>query len=46
MREMTPAVETRAVVIEIGSLPIRLRTVDARFSRMLKERYAGFTPNG
>lgn len=30
------------VVIGIGGLPVRVRTQDPAFSRMLKERYAGF----
>ena len=35
-------VERLSLVIEIGGMPVRVRTTDARFLAMLQERYAGF----
>jgi hypothetical protein len=42
MPESITAIEKQEVVIEIGRIPIRIRTVDPGFSAMLEGRYSGF----
>src|SRR5437868_12963574 len=34
--------ETYEIAIDIGGVPVRLRTDSAEFQRMMSERYAGF----
>jgi len=38
--------EAKDVVVEIGGLPIRLRSGDAAFLRLVRERYAGYISAG
>jgi hypothetical protein len=40
--ELTTDVERLSLVIEIGGMPVRVHTTDARFLSMLQDRYAGF----
>jgi len=40
--ELTSQAEHVSLVIEIGDIPIRVRTMDADFLALLQERYAGF----
>jgi hypothetical protein len=40
---MGPAIAHDGVVVEIGGMPIFLRTQDERFRRILQKRYRGFT---
>src|ERR1700674_5170951 len=42
MPGLTVAPQRSDVVVEIGGLPIRLRSGDPEFIRMLQERYAGY----
>ena len=42
MPELTAVIEQHDVVIEIGSIPVRIRTADPAFMAMLQDRYAGF----
>lgn len=39
---MTTATDRNDVVIEIGRIPVRIRTADSAFLEMLEARYAGF----
>jgi hypothetical protein len=39
---MPAAANPRACVVEIGGIPISLRTLDARFLDLLRQRYGGF----
>lgn len=43
MPGVTPAPQRSDVVVEIGGLPIRLRSGDSAFIRLIQERYAGYT---
>jgi hypothetical protein len=40
--ELATEVGRLSLVIEIGGMPVRVHTTDARFLAMLQERYAGF----
>ena len=40
--ELSPAIQTHEVAIEIGGIPVLLRTEDASFRDLLENRYAGF----
>jgi hypothetical protein len=40
--ELTTEVERLSLVIEVGDIPVRVRTTDSGFLAMLQDRYAGF----
>jgi hypothetical protein len=40
--ELAAELETLSLVIEIGQMPVRVKTSDAEFLHMLADRYAGF----
>lgn len=42
MPELAAELETLALVIEIGEMPVRVKTNDPAFHHMLSDRYAGF----
>ena len=42
MPELTAVIEQHDVVIEIGNIPVRVRTANLAFLQMLENRYAGF----
>ena len=42
MPELTTEVERLSLVIEIGGMPVRVRTTNPQFLGMLQDRYAGF----
>ena len=44
--ELTTEIEQLSLVIEIGGMGVRVNTSDARFVRMLEDRYAGFVGSG
>jgi len=40
--ELTAAVGYQQIVVEVGGIPVRLRTTNSDFRRMLENRYQGF----
>ena len=42
MPELTTEVERLSLIIEIGSMPVRVHTTDPAFLSLLRERYDGF----
>src|SRR6266516_4593914 len=42
LSQLTTEVESLSVVIEIGGIPVRLKTTDAGFLRLLQNRYSGY----
>ena len=42
MREVKATLDMEHIVIDIGGLPVRVRTADSNFLHLLRKRYAGF----
>jgi len=46
LQELTTTIARAEITVEVGRVPVRMRTTDARFLQMLESRYAGFVTCG
>ena len=46
MQELMATDSRHNIVIEVGGVPVRVRTADGEFVKLLERRYAGFVGAG